>query len=95
MVAIEQILEPPAVRHRCDGLVAPPPVGDARKRSVDREIGAHIRVIRPGPGNRSRMSQFEQENDLGRGGGEVDDETMEQAKHDAEERLGENEPDED
>ena len=25
------------------------------------------------------MSQFEQENDLGRGGGEVDDETMERA----------------
>ena len=26
------------------------------------------------------MSQFEQENDLGRGGGEVDDETMDDAK---------------
>ena len=30
------------------------------------------------------MTQFEQENDLGRGGGEVDDETMEAA----EERAG-------
>jgi hypothetical protein len=30
------------------------------------------------------MSQFEQENDLGRGGGEVDDETLD----DAEERAG-------
>ena len=30
------------------------------------------------------MTQFEQENDLGRGGGEVDDETMDEA----EERAG-------
>ena len=29
------------------------------------------------------MSQFEQENDFGRGGGEVDDETMEKAWDDA------------
>ena len=34
------------------------------------------------------MSQFEQENDLGRGGGEVDDDTMDKAWQDAEERLG-------
>jgi hypothetical protein len=34
------------------------------------------------------MSQFEQENDLGRGGGEVDDETMEQAWRDSLERSG-------
>jgi hypothetical protein len=34
------------------------------------------------------MTQFEQENDLGRGGGEVDDETMEEAERAAEERLG-------
>ena len=32
------------------------------------------------------MTQFEQENDLGRGGGEVDDETMEKAEDDATER---------
>jgi hypothetical protein len=32
------------------------------------------------------MSQFEQENDLGRGGGEVDDETMKEAWKNAEER---------
>ena len=29
------------------------------------------------------MSQFEQENDLGRGGGEVDDETMDEAWREA------------
>ena len=34
------------------------------------------------------MSQFEQENDLGRGGGEVDDETMEKAWKTAGERMG-------
>jgi hypothetical protein len=50
------------------------------------------------------MTQFEQENDLGRGGGEVDDETMENAWRTAAERRstanveskgqkdGENEP---
>lgn len=32
------------------------------------------------------MTQFEQENDLGRGGGEVDDETMEAAKRTAAQR---------
>ncbi len=32
------------------------------------------------------MSQYEQENDLGRGGGEVDDETMDKAWDDAAER---------
>jgi hypothetical protein len=32
------------------------------------------------------MTQFEQENDLGRGGGEVDDETMEKAWETAAER---------
>jgi hypothetical protein len=34
------------------------------------------------------MSQFEQENDLGRGGGEVSDETLEEASENAEEREG-------
>jgi hypothetical protein len=34
------------------------------------------------------MSQFEQENDLGRGGGEVDDETMKRAWETSRERLG-------
>lgn len=38
------------------------------------------------------MTQFEQENDLGRGGGEVDDETMEEAWEDADE-LARHEPD--
>ncbi len=32
------------------------------------------------------MTQFEQENDLGRGGGEVDDETLDEAWQDAAER---------
>jgi hypothetical protein len=32
------------------------------------------------------MTQFEQENDLGRGGGEVDDETMDDAWRTAEDR---------
>ena len=32
------------------------------------------------------MTQYEQENDFGRGGGEVDDETMEKAEQDAAER---------
>ena len=32
------------------------------------------------------MSQYEQENDLGRGGGEVDDETMAAAERNAAER---------
>ena len=35
------------------------------------------------------MSQFEQENDLGRGGGEIDDEMMEEAWQNAEELGGE------
>jgi hypothetical protein len=34
------------------------------------------------------VSQFEQENDLGRGGGEVDEETLEDAWKTAKERLG-------
>jgi hypothetical protein len=34
------------------------------------------------------MTQFEQENDAGRGGGEVDDETMERAWQTAREREG-------
>ncbi len=34
------------------------------------------------------MTQYEQENDLGRGGGEVDDRTMEKAWATAEERRG-------
>ena len=33
-------------------------------------------------------SQFEQENDLGRGGGEVDDDTMKKAWETSEERIG-------
>jgi len=37
--------------------------------------------------------QFEQENDLGRGGGEVDDETMKKAWETAEERTGDVEED--
>ncbi len=32
------------------------------------------------------MSQYEQENDVGRGGGEVDDDTMQKAWEDAAER---------
>ena len=32
------------------------------------------------------MTQYDQENDLGRGGGEVDDETMDQAWEDAADR---------
>ncbi len=35
-----------------------------------------------------KRTQFEQENDLGRGGGEVDDETLEQAWRDADARRG-------
>jgi hypothetical protein len=34
------------------------------------------------------VSQFEQENDLGRGGGEVDEDTLEDAWDTAEEREG-------
>ncbi len=34
------------------------------------------------------MSQFEQENDLGSRGGEVDDETLERGRQNAEERRG-------
>jgi hypothetical protein len=34
------------------------------------------------------MTQYEQENDLGRGGGEVDDETMDEAWRTARERRG-------
>jgi hypothetical protein len=41
------------------------------------------------------MSQFEQENDLGRGGGEVDDETLEKAWDTADERAGREASDED
>lgn len=37
-------------------------------------------------------TQFEQENDLGRGGGEVDDETMRRAERAAEERRGGDRP---
>ena len=40
------------------------------------------------------MSQYEQENDLGAGGGEVDEQTMEDAwQHAAERRSTANEPD--
>ena len=34
----------------------------------------------------SEKPQFEQENDLGRGGGEVDDETMAEARREADRR---------
>jgi len=34
------------------------------------------------------MTQYDQENDLGRGGGEADDETMDAAWEDAAERRG-------
>ena len=43
-----------------------------------RETTAWLDERREGIGH--CMSQFEQENDLGRGGGEVDDETMDDAK---------------
>ena len=36
------------------------------------------------------VTQFEQENDLGRGGGEVDDETLDDAWRNREQRLGRN-----
>ncbi len=38
------------------------------------------------------MTQYEQENDLGRGGGEVDRETMEKAWRDADARRGADDP---
>lgn len=38
------------------------------------------------------MSQFEQENDLGRGGGEVDDETLDEAWARRERMLGYEDP---
>ena len=38
------------------------------------------------------MSQFEQENDLGRGGGEVDDESLDEAWRRREEQLGYEDP---
>lgn len=38
------------------------------------------------------MTQYEQENDLGRGGGEVDEETLEQAWRTREERGGRDDP---
>jgi hypothetical protein len=41
------------------------------------------------------VSQFEEENDLGRGGGEVDEETMGDAWDTAEEREGPLDDDED
>ena len=41
-------------------------------------------------GKPTRMSQFEEENDLGRGGGEVGEETLEEARENAEERTGPN-----
>ena len=41
------------------------------------------------------MTQYEQENDLGGGGGEVDDETMEAAWETAAERRGTDEIEED
>jgi hypothetical protein len=36
------------------------------------------------------MSQFEQENDLGRGGGEVSEETLDEGYREADERTGPN-----
>jgi hypothetical protein len=38
------------------------------------------------------MTQYEQENDLGRGGGEVDEEAYEQAWRNAERRRGKEDP---
>jgi hypothetical protein len=38
------------------------------------------------------MTQYEQENDLGRGGGEVDEEASEQAWRNAERRRGAEDP---
>lgn len=38
------------------------------------------------------MSQFEQENDTGRGGGEVDDETLDEAWRRREEQTGYEDP---
>ena len=35
-----------------------------------------------------KPTQLEQENDLGRGGGEVDDETMQEARRETERRRG-------
>jgi hypothetical protein len=40
------------------------------------------------------VSQFEEENDLGRGGGEVDEETLEDAWQTSEERTGSKRPEE-
>ena len=36
----------------------------------------------------SEKTQFEEENDLGRGGGEVSDETLEEARREAQRRRG-------
>ena len=41
------------------------------------------------------MTQYEQENDFGRGGGEVDDETMADAWRNADERRSNTDPAED
>ncbi len=41
------------------------------------------------------MSQFEQENDLGGGGGEVDEETLEDAWETSDRRTGSTDADED
>jgi hypothetical protein len=38
------------------------------------------------------VTQFEQENDLGRGGGEVDDDAVDEAWRDRDERLGGDDP---
>jgi hypothetical protein len=38
------------------------------------------------------MTQYEQENDFGRGGGEVDEEASERAWRDAERRRGDEDP---
>ena len=43
-------------------------------------------------GNAPRMSRFEQENDLGRGGGDVDDETLERAWANREAQSGYDDP---
>jgi hypothetical protein len=57
----------------------------------------------PEDGKPDGMTQFEQENDLGRGGGEVDEETMQEAWREADRRRStanarddeEDEPEED
>ena len=84
LVPGEDVLEPTAVGARRRRDFAPTEGGES---DVHGELCAHTMVIRPGHGNRSGMTQFEQENDLGRGGGEVDEDMLEDAWENAGERL--------